>query len=118
MARRVLVVDDDHVSRQVLATILDLDELDVSVTADSAAAERRLAAEAFDVVVVDLHREPVPDVCRRLRATSSRADVTVVALADDTEPAVDDVVTISRPFSALDLIDLVEGSAARPRSRA
>lgn len=52
---RVLVVDDSAVAREVLATLLRRDGLDVEVTASAESALQRITSRRHDVVVLDLH---------------------------------------------------------------
>jgi DNA-binding NarL/FixJ family response regulator len=86
---RVLLVDDQALFREALATLLDVrDEIEVvGEAADGDEALRRVAALGPDVVLMDL-RMPVLDgiaATRRLRA--ERPDVRVIALTtfDDDE---------------------------------
>ncbi|HMC54607.1 MAG TPA: chemotaxis response regulator protein-glutamate methylesterase [Gemmatimonadaceae bacterium] len=52
---RVLVVDDSAVAREVLATLLRRDGLDVDVTTSAETALQRIQRSRPDVVVLDLH---------------------------------------------------------------
>jgi DNA-binding NarL/FixJ family response regulator len=86
---RVLLVDDQALFREALATLLDVrDDVEVvGEAADGDEALRRVAALSPDVVLMDL-RMPVLDgiaATRRLRA--ERPDVRVIALTtfDDDE---------------------------------
>ncbi|HHN74688.1 MAG TPA: response regulator [Acidobacteria bacterium] len=50
---RVLVVDDDHVSRKLLGRLLTLARAEVTLASDAAAARRAYAEEDFDLVLTD-----------------------------------------------------------------
>jgi len=52
---RVLVVDDSAVAREVLATVLRRDGLDVEVTSSAESAVNRIQCNRPDVLVLDLH---------------------------------------------------------------
>jgi CheY-like chemotaxis protein len=68
---RVLVVEDDADLREVMAGALAGDGHQVVEAADGRAALDALAAQSFDLVLLDVGLGPGPDgveVCRRLRA--------------------------------------------------
>ncbi|MEX1178685.1 MAG: response regulator [Nitriliruptor sp.] len=115
--RRVLVVDDDPLILQVLRTILDLEELEVTCLEDGDSALRSLADPPFpDVVVCDVMMPGTDglEVCRRIKADPRTAAVPVILLtardrAEDRQAGIDagcdDYVT--KPFSPLGLIDRI-----------
>ena len=54
---RVLVVDDDAAIREMLATILELDDAEVTQCASAAEALKALAERAFELVITDMWME-------------------------------------------------------------
>ena len=84
--RRVLVVDDNPVNLRVAQTVLEAGGADVAVSGDGVDALERLAAEPFDVVLMDV-RMPVMDgteaLSRIRRGEAGPADTPVVALTAD-----------------------------------
>ncbi len=126
LQRRVLLVDDDPLLLEVLTTVLDLEEFEVVAAADGETALDLAARERIDLVVCDV-RMPGTDgieVCRRLKADPTTADVPVILLTGkDTaegraagEAAGCDAY-VTKPFSALELLDVMRGLAAPERSR-
>lgn len=121
MSRRVLVVDDDELTRDILTTILDLEQFDVDVAEDGEAALAHVAAQRPDVVVLDVMMPGMDgyEVCRRIKDDPATGDLPVVLLtARDTdddrrrghEAGCDAYLT--KPFSPLSLIlaiDQLEG---------
>jgi two-component system chemotaxis sensor kinase CheA len=78
--RRVLVVDDSPIVRDLLGELLSSVGLEVRAAGDGAAALEALAAEPFDLIVCDVEM-PVMDgfeLLRRLRARSERVPVVMV----------------------------------------
>ncbi|WP_374575925.1 ATP-binding protein [Phenylobacterium sp.] len=84
--RRLLVVDDNQVNQVVARAVLEAAGADVAVSGDGADALARLAAEPFDVVLMDV-RMPVMDgieALARIRAgKAGPAAVPVIALTAD-----------------------------------
>lgn len=122
MARRVLVVDDDELTREILATILDLEEFEVDLAEDGEQALAAVAAGPPDVVVLDVMMPGLDgfEVLRRLRADEATAHLPVILLtARDTaedrrageEAGADAYLT--KPFSPLALIATIDGIEAR-----
>ena len=125
MARRVLVVDDDELTPDILTTILDLEQFDVDVAEDGETALTCVTDRRPDVVVLDVMMPGIDgfEVCRRIKDDPSTADLPVVLLtARDTdddrrrghEAGCDAYLT--KPFSPLSLImaiDQLEGVTDR-----
>ena len=88
---RVLVVEDDADLREVMAGALSGDGHDVVEAADGRAALDALAAQSFDLVLLDVGLGPGPDgveVCRRLRGAGEAAHVVAVTARDGEADAV------------------------------
>jgi CheY-like chemotaxis protein len=115
--RRVLVVDDDPLILEVLRTLLELRELEVTCTEDGARALELLAQDPLPhVIVCDVMMPGIDglEVCRRAKADPRTADVPLILLtardrAEDRAAGeaagCDDYLT--KPFSPLDLIDRI-----------
>jgi CheY-like chemotaxis protein len=128
VASRVLVVDDDPLILEVLRTILDLEDLDVSCARDGETALQLLAdAPVPDVIVCDVMMPGIDglEVCRRVKDDPRTASVPVILLTarDRAEDrAAGDAAGcdayLTKPFSPLALIDrIVElATVVRPSS--
>jgi CheY-like chemotaxis protein len=115
--RRVLVVDDDPLILEVLRTLLELRELEVTGTEDGTRALELLAQDPLPhVIVCDVMMPGIDglEVCRRAKADPRTADVPLILLtardrAEDRAAGeaagCDDYLT--KPFSPLDLIDRI-----------
>jgi DNA-binding response OmpR family regulator len=88
---RVLVVEDDTDLREVMAGALAGDGHVVVEAADGHAALDALAAQTFDLVLLDIGLGAGPDgveVCRRLRGAGEAAHVVAVTARDGEADAV------------------------------
>jgi DNA-binding response OmpR family regulator len=120
MSERILVVDDEPAITDAVAYALRGEGFEVETVGDGEAAlERALAADGFDVLVLDqmLPRLSGLEVCRRVRADS---DVPILLLtANDAEvdrvlgleSGADDYVT--KPFSMAELVSRVRAILRR-----
>jgi two-component system chemotaxis response regulator CheY len=116
MSRGVLVVDDDPFIRKLVATTLeDVSEFALFEAVDGVqaleVAERERPAIVF--LDVDMPRMDGIDACRRLRANPATNSATIVILtaahgeeARANEAGAD--LFLTKPFSPLDLLRLVE----------
>jgi signal transduction histidine kinase/CheY-like chemotaxis protein len=84
--KRVLVVDDNTINRQVVQLFLRLMDVEVSEAANGLVALELLRLEPFDIVLLDIHM-PVMDgmeTIRRIRASNADwSRVPVIALTAD-----------------------------------
>lgn len=125
--QRVLVVDDDPLIRDVLQTILDLEEFAVAVAADGEDAWERLqsAPGGFDVVVIDVMMPGLDgfELTRRIRESGPPlSEAAIVLLTARTGPEARAAgeqagcdAFLTKPFSPLNLIDQIvslEGGTA------
>jgi CheY-like chemotaxis protein len=114
--RTVLLVDDDPLILEVLRTILDLEEFEVTTASDGREAIDAVERRRPDVVVCDVMMPGVGglEVCRTLKAAHETADVPVILLTARDRPedrqAGEDAgcdAYLTKPFSPLQLIDVI-----------
>jgi DNA-binding response OmpR family regulator len=116
--RIVLIVDDDDMIRRLVRTVLEADEYDV-VEARNGDIALELANEAHPaVVLLDIMMPGIDGVemCRRLDHTA----VKVIILTARDDPSLEDACReagadafLTKPFSSVELLDLVAGFAAQ-----
>lgn len=118
MKRRVLVVDDDELTLEILRTILDLEDFDVRTAGDGLAAMAAVEADIPDVVVLDVMMPGLTgfEVCQRLRAEERTASLPIVLLTardgdDDRRHGLECGADayLTKPFSPLKLIETITG---------
>ena len=80
--RRVLVVDDNNLNREVAADFLNLVGMDVELATDGLHALEILKNQSFDVVLMDVHMPNMDGMqaTRAIRQSPSTADLPVIAL--------------------------------------
>ena len=117
MKKRILVVDDNPVSRELIREVLDFPDLQISEAADGEEALRKISEEMPDLVLLDI-RMPVYngyDVLRRIKEDARLKQILVLAftafaMREDRLKALaagfDGYVT--KPISAADLRRQVE----------
>lgn len=117
--RRVLVVDDDPLVRNLLAAVLHDANFDLDEAVDGRDALRIASIRPPDVVVLDLMMPGLDgfEVCRAMRSDDAFADTRIVILtAKSTPGAQEDAFRagadafFTKPFSPLDLIETVMGA--------
>ncbi len=123
-AARVLVIDDEHMVRDVVAAYLERDGLDVVRVSDGDEALAVLARDHIDLVVLDVML-PGTDGLSILRTLRSSGDTPVILLtarADELDRVhglqlgADDYVT--KPFSPRELAARVQSVLRRTRAAA
>jgi two-component system phosphate regulon response regulator PhoB len=122
---RVLIVDDDPLTRRLVREMLELGDFDLEEAGDGPEALERVRVRTPDVIVLDLMMPAMSgyDVCRAVRAMPELAGCAVVILTARTQTedqelgfasGADDYVV--KPFSPLQLIERVKRAADVRRS--
>ena len=114
--RVVLVVDDDSAIRRVVRTVLEADNFDVVEAADGPAALLLLDAingRGPEAVVLDIMMPGIDgiEVCRRI--DHDRVKVVMLSARDDADTRDRAALAgadayLTKPFSAIELLDAVE----------
>jgi DNA-binding response OmpR family regulator len=120
-AARVLVVDDEEPLARLVASYLDRDGFEASVTGDGAEAVRMARQGDPDVVILDLGLPGLDgvEVCRQLRTFSDCYVLMLTARTDEVDKLIglsvgaDDYLT--KPFSPRELVARVRVLLRRPR---
>jgi DNA-binding response OmpR family regulator len=121
---RVLVVEDDPATRDLLERGLREESFEVTVTSDAGGLEAGVAAEAFDAIVLDVVLPGVDGItlCRRLRARAVDTPILLLtgrhAVADRVrglDAGADDYV--SKPFAFEELLARLRAVTRRGRTR-
>ncbi len=88
-ATRVLVVDDDAATCELIQTTLLQARIDVTAMTDSQVAAARLRAEKFDCVFLDVHIPPLDgiELVRQLRTSGINQRTPVVIITGDADPS-------------------------------
>ena len=124
MKRGVLVVDDDPFIRKLVSTTLeDVAEFELFEAADGVQALEVAEREQPTIVFldVDMPRMDGIDACRRMRGNPATSDATIVILTAahgdrieaQAEAAGADLF-LTKPFSPLDLLRLVDRLGGEP----
>ncbi len=116
MARKVLVVDDDELTLQILKAILDLEEFEVTTASDGDQALRAIEGDDFDVIVLDVMMPGADgyEVCRSVKDDPRTSATPVVLLTardrEDDRQAGKDAgcdAYLTKPFSPLALVETI-----------
>ncbi len=119
--RHVLLVDDDPLILEVLSTVLDLEEFEVTVTTDGESSLELVADHRPDVVVCDVMMPGIDgyEVCRALKSGVAGVEVPVILLTarDRSEDraageAAGCDAYLTKPFSPLHLIEVIRSMPA------
>jgi CheY-like chemotaxis protein len=126
VSQHVLLVDDDAVLLEVLATVLDLEEFTTTLASSGEEALAAVVAGPPDVVICDVAMPGIDglEVCRRIKADPATSAIPVVLLTVRGGPADRTAGTdagcdayVTKPFSPLHLIDVIrQVQAADSRS--
>ncbi len=116
---KILLVEDEASLVETVRYALEREGFEVDVALDGQAALERFAADAPDLVILDLMLPAVSglDVCRRIRETSTVPIVMVTAKDSESdkvaglELGADDYVT--KPFSVRELVSRVRAHLRR-----
>jgi two-component system response regulator MprA len=117
---KILVVDDEPAVQQALSRAFALEQYEVEVAGDGAAALEALAVDRFDTIVLDVAMPGLSglEVCRRLRSTGDRSPVLMLTARD----AIDDRVAgldagaddyLVKPFALRELMARVRALLRR-----
>jgi DNA-binding response OmpR family regulator len=119
---RVLVVEDERLLADAVATGLRREGLAVDVAYDGSAAVHRLAVNDYDVVVLDrdLPRMHGDDVCRDLVANQPDTRILMLTAASDVTDRVDGLGLgaddyLGKPFVFTELVARVRALGRRSR---
>ena len=118
---RVLIVDDDPAMCETLVDLLESSGLFAASVEDGAAMSRAIAADAYDLLLIDLRlrREDGLTLARSVRETSDVPIIILTGKGDDTdrilglELVADDYLT--KPFNPRELIARVRAVLRRTR---
>jgi DNA-binding response OmpR family regulator len=117
---RVLVVEDERVLADTIATGLRREAMAVDVAYDGAAALERTSVNDYDVVVLDrdLPRVHGDEVCRRLVADGDAARVLMLTAAGELDDKVEGLSIgaddyLAKPFAFAELIARIRALGRR-----
>ena len=123
MSRGVLIVDDDPFIRRLIATTLeDVSGYELLQAGDGEEAVEVAARERPVLVFLDIDMPKLDGIeaCRRLRAAEGTSGATIVMLTaargDEAERNAEEAgadLFLTKPFSPLDLLKLVDGLAGK-----
>ncbi len=114
MAKRVLVVDDDPATRELITSILDLEGIETAVAADGEAGLALARAMRPDVVLLDIMMPGMDgyEVCRILKGFGRPPKVVMVTAKTGPEHELAALAAgadlyIRKPFSPADILGAV-----------
>jgi DNA-binding response OmpR family regulator len=120
--RKILVVEDHPTVREVLRTLLGMEDYEVAVAPNGEAGLTMAEIMRPDVVLLDVMMPGLNghEVCRVLKARSHPPRVVMVTARDseDDERAGQEAgadAYLHKPFSPLDILEAVNASEARTR---
>ena len=111
---RILIVDDDEGTREVLEVILE-DDYNVACAAAGQVALDKLSREAFDLVLLDLIMPGMDGIetLKRIKAYDKQIDVIMVSATDRAREATAAITSgaydyITKPFDADAILTAIE----------
>lgn len=113
---KVLVVDDDRAIQQLLEVNLELEGYDVAKAIDGAEALAMVVTFQPDIILLDVMMPKMDgrEVCRRLKADPSTADLPVVFLSARAQEMdvslgleLGAAAYLTKPFEPQDLLDTI-----------
>ena len=120
MSGRVLVVEDDHGLRDVVARGLREAGFEVTTAVDGTGALRTAAAAAFDAVVLDIGLPDADgrDVCQAMRAAGTTAPVVFLTARDGVTDRLSGFAAggddyLSKPFHLAELVARLQVAVRR-----
>jgi two-component system chemotaxis response regulator CheY len=123
VTRTLLIVDDDPLIRKLIATTLEtVADYRLEQASDGFEAVEHALAERPEVIFldVDMPRLNGIEACRRLRSDPATAEATIVMLTGETGDVAEGRALqagadhyLTKPFSPLHLLRLVDGLAER-----
>ncbi len=124
MTRTILIVDDDPLIRKLVATTLeDVSGFRLMEAGDGEEAVATAAAERPEIVFLDIDMPRLNgiDACRRIRADPASTRATIVMLTAATDGLAEDRARdagadlfLTKPFSPLELLRLVDQLGGAP----
>ncbi|MCM2266631.1 MAG: response regulator [Elusimicrobiales bacterium] len=124
MNRKLLIADDDKAFQKIIARAFEGTDWEVTSADDGVTALERIAAQAPDVILLDLNMPRLGgrELLARIRKDARLALIPVIIISGDNSPqeqaaefglGADDF--ISKPFSTLELTSRVESASRRTR---
>jgi two-component system chemotaxis response regulator CheY len=123
VSRTILVVDDDPLIRRLIATTLeDVAGFELVEAGDGLEAIERAQASQPEIVFLDIDMPHLDGIstCAELRSSADTADATIVILTAATDDRAERRageagadLFLTKPFSPLDLLRLVDRIGAR-----
>jgi DNA-binding NtrC family response regulator len=122
MAAKILVVDDDPQMRKTLANLLRREGYTTVESESGEQAGDELKGDVFDLVITDLHMEPVSglDLLRKTKQTQPELEVIVVTAYGTVEAAVEAMKLgafdfVTKPFQTDELLHRVRNALEKNR---
>ncbi len=122
MAQKILLVDDDPQMRRSLANLLRREGYVITEAGGGHEAADHLGKEVFDLVITDLHMEPMSglDVLRTVKQFSPDIEVIVVTAFGTIESAVDAMKLqafdfVTKPFQPDEILLRVRNALEKSR---
>jgi DNA-binding response OmpR family regulator len=119
---RVLVVEDERLLADAVATGLRREGMAVDVTYDGISAEQRLAINDYDIVVLDRDLPGIhgDEICRHLAANHPQVRVLMLTAASDVTDRVEGLGLgaddyLGKPFAFVELVARVRALSRRTR---